>query len=105
MYDIASQTLTYFSDLNEERDMRPCVFLFDSKLYVAGGSTSNESYLQTMEYLDINSGSWHSSIDLPSPRDSITCVTTSDTVYLFGGNPGDINIPKSSFKFSEGQTT
>lgn len=76
-----------FISIQKARGNKPCVFLLEDKLCVAGGDDRNVC-LVSMTCIKWNDGSglWTLSDFLPFPLSYISCVTVGNFVILTGGD-------------------
>ena len=97
-YNLSLPTLdkTVVSDLNVSRNSHFTVCV-GGQVYVLGG-ISDSGALQSVEYLDRKTGSWHATTDMPVALYCHTAVNYQHCIYVFGGY-GQCETFRASFVF------
>jgi hypothetical protein len=60
----------------------------NGRIYVPGGTTSDEQIIARMEVYDPVQGNWSTAASLPAPRSGYSLVALEGRMYLFGGWDG-----------------
>lgn len=87
IYDMNKDTV-YVDEVNPHQAADPITFVYDSCLYVMGGTVKKNKYSNKIHVLDLKTGVWYDSgINIPKERrDNARGALIGDIVYFFGGS-------------------